>query len=85
MKKVLLAVAVLVTMFLTACEKDNSLQPEGTLLKADKGLMDCRGCGDWDIVAPEESSALRSAVADTLAAPSKAPKKEKGKGKGKGK
>lgn len=85
MKKVLLSVAVLGTILLTACEKDNTFEPaEKTLLKADKGLM-CRGCGDWDIVAPEEGSTLRAAVydgnTDTLATSGKKPKKGKGKGK----
>jgi hypothetical protein len=63
MKKVLLALAVLGTIFLTACEKDNSLEPaEKVLLKSDKSLM-CRGCGDWDIVTESFSSST-----DTVAA-----------------
>ncbi len=89
MKKVLLALAVLGTVFLTACEKDNSLEPANeTLLKSDKGLM-CRGCGDWDIVAPEESSVSRSTVyvshTDSLATAAGKTRNENENGKGKGK
>ncbi|SKB91757.1 hypothetical protein [Daejeonella lutea] len=74
MKKVLLTVAVLGTIFFTGCEKDEALVPaEKTLLKADKGIL-CRGCGDWDIVDPEATS-LRTATydgaTDTVAAPAK--------------
>lgn len=89
MKKVLLALAVLGTVFLTACEKDNSLEPANeTLLKSDKGLM-CRGCGDWDIAAPEESSAFETETfvsrTDSVATPvGKGKGNGRGDGKGKG-
>ncbi len=79
MKKVLLTVAVLGTIFLSGCEKDEALVPaEKTLLKADKGIL-CRGCGDWDIVEPE-STAMRTATydgaTDTVAAPVKPGKRK---------
>lgn len=72
MKKVLLTVAVLGTIFLSGCEKDEVLVPsEKTLLKADKGIL-CRGCGDWDIKGADTSSfstATYDGAPDTVAAP----------------
>lgn len=75
MKKVLLTIAILGTIFLSACEKDESLVPaEQTLLKADKGIL-CRGCGQWDIASTGSSAALNTVTydgeTDTLAAPAK--------------
>lgn len=62
MKKVLLTLAVLGTIFTSACEKNESIVPiEKSLIKADKGIL-CRGCGDWDLNTPTsttESSTLR--------------------------
>jgi hypothetical protein len=56
MKKLLLVAAVLGTVLLSACEKDELVVPsEKLLIKAEKGA-DCRGCGDWDIVAPVPST-----------------------------
>ncbi len=72
MKKVLLTVAVLGTIFLSGCEKDESLEPsEKALLKADKGIL-CRGCGDWDIVQPEGTAlgtTTYDGATDTVSAP----------------
>jgi hypothetical protein len=49
MKKVLLTIAVLGTILLSACEKDETLAPAETAkIKADKGIL-CRGCADWDL------------------------------------
>ena len=69
MKKVLLTLAVLGTIFTSACEKNESIVPiEKSLIKADKGIL-CRGCGDWDLVTPTsstESSTLRiTSASDT--------------------
>lgn len=56
MKKLLLSVAVLGTVFLSACEKDQLLVPaEQSSVKTDKGVL-CRGCGDWDIADPVSST-----------------------------
>jgi hypothetical protein len=63
MKKVLLTIAILGTIFLSGCEKDEALIPaEKTLLKADKGIL-CRGCGQWDIDG-ESTDALRTVSFD---------------------
>lgn len=81
MKKVLLTLAVIGTICLSACEKDQLTTPEKQTLKADKGIL-CRDCGGgWDITATETATAttLRVAVpTDTIpsAAPAK-PVKEK--------
>jgi len=49
MKKVLLTIAVLGTILLSACQKDEVLVPaEKATVNADKGIA-CRGCADWDI------------------------------------
>ncbi|MES3017531.1 MAG: hypothetical protein V4721_07130 [Bacteroidota bacterium] len=56
MKKVLLTLAVVGTIFLSACEKENLAQPAGEkAVKTDKGIS-CRGCGQWDIVDPDPST-----------------------------
>lgn len=56
MKKVLLTLTVLGTIFMSACEKNESIIPiEKTLIKANKGIL-CRGCGDWDLVVPTSST-----------------------------
>lgn len=81
MKRVLLTFAVLGTILLSACEKDEAVLPvEKTLLKADKGIL-CRGCGDWDIVAPDPnaSSSSRTAIYDGETDTVAAPVKQKGK------
>ncbi|MDP3469776.1 MAG: hypothetical protein Q8S11_15655 [Daejeonella sp.] len=53
MKKLLLTVAVLGTVLLSACEKDELAVPsEKSLIKTEKGVA-CRGCGDWDITEPQ--------------------------------
>jgi len=72
MKKVLLTIAILGTIFLSGCEKDDALVPvEKTLLKADKGVS-CRGCGQWDIANSGTNVALSTVSydgdTDTLAA-----------------
>jgi hypothetical protein len=52
MKKLFLGVAVVATVLLSACEKDELAVPsEKSLIKTEKGIK-CRGCGDWDIVQP---------------------------------
>lgn len=64
MKKVLLTIAVFGTIFLSACEKDDSIAPaERTLLKADKGIL-CRGCADWDINKAGSDPALSTVAFD---------------------
>jgi len=56
MKKLLLAAVVLGTVLFSACEKDELVVPaEKSLIKSDKGVG-CRGCGDWDIVEPVQST-----------------------------
>lgn len=82
MKKVLLSIAILGTIFLSGCEKDEALVPaEKTLLKADKGIL-CRGCGQWDIVDGTSSDPLNTVSydgeTDTLSVPvdPKKPKKK---------
>jgi len=81
MKKVLLTIAILGTIFLSGCEKDEALVPaEKTLLKADKGIL-CRGCGQWDIVDGGTTDALRTVSydgeTDTLSAAGKVKKDKK--------
>ena len=81
MKKVLLTIAILGTIFLSGCEKDEALVPaEKTLLKADKGIL-CRGCGQWDIVDGATTDALRTVSydgeTDTLSAAGKVKKDKK--------
>lgn len=85
MKRVLLTVAVLGTILLSGCEKEEVVAPsEKVLLKADKGIL-CRGCGDWDIIDPEggDGSAQRTATydaaPDSVAAPVKEIKRRKRK------
>jgi hypothetical protein len=52
MKKLLLRVTVVVTVLLSACEKDELAVPsEKSLIKSEKGVK-CRACGDWDLVQP---------------------------------
>ncbi|MBC7757423.1 MAG: hypothetical protein H7069_01095 [Phormidesmis sp. FL-bin-119] len=64
MKKVFLTIAVLGTIFLSACEKDETLAPaEKVQLKADKGIL-CRGCADWDIAKTGTSAASRTVTYD---------------------
>lgn len=63
MKNALLMFGVLGAIFLSGCEKDDSLEPvEKTLLKADKGIL-CRGCGQWDIVSPETNGTSTAQLA----------------------
>ena len=74
MKKVLLTIAILGTIILSGCEKEDTLVPaETTLLKADKGVA-CRGCGQWDIASTGTSVALSTVTydgeTDTLTSPS---------------
>ncbi len=73
MKRVLLTLAVVGTIFLSACEKDESAQPvEKISLKGDKGIS-CRGCGQWDIVEPDpvttSSASLATYDGEAQAAP----------------
>lgn len=81
MKKGLLSLAVLGTLVLSACEKQEFVPAEQAKIQADKTIM-CRGCADWDIVKPEpEASSSRVAAqsTDTTAAPAKPVKPGKGK------
>ncbi|WP_411273806.1 hypothetical protein [Daejeonella sp.] len=73
MKKVLLTIAILGTIFLSSCDKDDTLVPaEKSLLKADKGVL-CRGCGQWDIATTGTKAALNTVTydgeTDTLTTP----------------
>lgn len=64
MKKVLLTIAILGTIFLSSCEKDDTLVPaENSLIKADKGVL-CRGCGQWDIATTGTKAALNTVTYD---------------------
>lgn len=90
MKKVLLTFAVLGSLLLGACEKEELAAPaDKTLIKADKGIL-CRGCGQWDLTDPEtQTTTLRStdptatptitATPATTATPEKTVKPGKGK------
>ena len=65
MKRVLLTIAVLGTIFLSACEKEETLVPaEETVLKSDKGIS-CRGCADWDLT----NTATYDGETDTVSTP----------------
>ena len=73
MKKVLLTIAISGTIFLSSCEKDDTLVPaENSLLKADKGIL-CGGCGQWDIATTATKAALHTVTydgeTDTLTTP----------------
>ncbi len=75
MKKVLLTLTVIGTLFLGACEKEELATPsDKTLIKTDKGIL-CRGCGQWDIIdqqSESEGGAFRSAATtDTTSTPVK--------------
>ena len=79
MKKLLLTAAVLGTVLLSACEKDEQIVPvEKTLIKADKGIL-CRGCGDWDINQAESTSLRVSGSVDTTSTVSKPGKTRRNK------
>lgn len=55
MKRALLLLTVLGSLFLGACEKDELTTPaDQNLIKTDKGIL-CRGCGQWDIVEPSNN------------------------------
>ncbi|HEY1008690.1 MAG: hypothetical protein ACO1NS_14590 [Daejeonella sp.] len=81
MKKVLLTLAVSGTIFLSGCEKNETIAPEEkTSLKADDLKM-CGGCGQWDIVEPDpEASTMRvtsSTTTDSTSASAKPGKSKK--------
>lgn len=82
MKRVLLTLTVLGSLFLGACEKEELTAPvDKALIKADKGIL-CRGCAQWDLVEPGAESGTttyRSAgSADTTVNPAKSVKPSKG-------
>jgi nitrous oxide reductase accessory protein NosL len=72
MKKVLLTVAVLGTIFLSGCEKDEAVSPaDRSSIKADDVIM-CAGCGQWDIDNPDpeaSSSRVAAPLTDTVSTP----------------
>ncbi len=82
MKRVLLTLVVIGTIFLSGCEKNESIVPaDKTSIKADDVIM-CGGCGQWDIDNPDpEASSSRVAVptADSVSTPGRPAKPGKGK------
>jgi len=67
MKRLLLIIALLGSVFFVSCEKNELPVLENQLIKPDRGIL-CRGCGDWDIITPaSESSKFRGGVnTDTI-------------------
>jgi hypothetical protein len=80
MKRTLPALAILITILLNGCEKDQSiLLNEKTLIKSEKGLL-CRGCGQSDLSedpsATPQAETFRIVTTDTIPVVKKSDEKD---------
>ena len=85
MRRALPTLAILATVLLNGCEKDQSiLLNEKTLIKSEKGLL-CRGCGQSDLSedpsATPQAATFRIVATDTIPVVKKSEEKDSRKNK----